>query len=124
VDRNQLEEAARVIEEGLALAHRTSEGLYEPELFRLRGEVLLRRAPTPDDALIERAADDFRRSLEIARRQETKSLALRAAMSLARLGSRFAAVGDGRDLLAEIYGSFTEGFETPDLREAKRMLDN
>jgi predicted ATPase len=119
-ERGQVEEAGRVLEEALALAQRTGEGLYEAELYRLRGEVLLRGTAGGEAA--RRAEDDFRRALEIARRQEARSLQLRAAMSLYRLQRRTGAAQEGREMVAEVRGGFTEGFDTPDLKEAGALL--
>src|SRR4029453_17443030 len=92
---------------------------WEAEVHRLRGVVLLRQPGTPQ----EEAETWLQRALDVARRQEAKSLELRAAMSLARLwqqqGQRTAAYA----LLAPIYGWFTEGFDTADLQEPKALLD-
>lgn len=115
--QGKLRESARVLEEALALARQTGEGLYEPELHRLRGELLLRRGEE------RRAEEDFQQALEIARRQEAKSLGLRAAMSLVRLGQRRGTPEQARALLAETYGWFTEGLQTPDLYEARQLLE-
>ena len=65
----------------------------------------------------------FQRALDIARHQQAKSLELRAAMSLARLWQQQSKRDDARQLLAEVYGWFTEGFDTADLQEAKALLD-
>jgi predicted ATPase len=112
--RGAVEGGLRVVEEGLAVARRTGEGLYEAELYRLRGELVLRGAG-PEAA--RRAENDFRRALEIARRQEARSLELRAATSLCRLGCE-----ESGGALAEVYGRFTEGHETADLKEALALL--
>ena len=81
--------------------------------------MLLRQAGTPQ----EEAETWLRRALDVARRQEAKSLELRAAMSLARLWQQQGKRAAARDLLAPIYGWFTEGFDTADLQEAKALLD-
>jgi adenylate cyclase len=121
--QGRAEEAGRVLEEALALARQTGEGLYEAELYRLRGEVLLHGTDKPDAAVFQRAEEDFHRSLDLARHQEAKSLQLRAAMSLTRLSRyRGLVVAEARELLAEIHGWFTEGFHTPDLRAAGELL--
>jgi predicted ATPase len=91
---------------------------YEAELYRLEGELRL-RLDTPDEL---RAETGFRRALEIARQQQAKSWELRAATSLARLWAGQARRTDARDLLAPIYGWFTEGFDTADLKDAKALL--
>ena len=92
---------------------------YAPGLHRLEGELLLRRsAPAADEA--ERC---FVRAIELARGREEKSLELRAATSLARLFSSCGRRADARALLAPVYGWFTEGFDTADLRAAKTLLN-
>ena len=91
---------------------------YEAELYRLRGELLLRQA-TPD-ALQEEEC--FHQALAVARRQEAKSLELRATMSLSRLWQQQGKPEEARQLLAEVYTWFTEGFDTADLREARALL--
>jgi len=97
----------------------TGSGLLEPELYRLKGELLLARdrAAEPDAEIA------FRQAIDIARRQGTKSWELRSALSLSRLFLNQGKRDDARRLLAEAYGWFTEGFDTPDLRDAKKLLD-
>jgi predicted ATPase len=85
----------------------------------LRGE-LTSRLPNPDPA---KAEDSFRTALAIAREQGTRSYELRAATSLARLWAEQGRRGEARELIASVYGWFTEGFDTADLKEAKRLLD-
>src|SRR5262249_54045288 len=82
------EGARGVLEEALALAARTGEGLYEAELYRLRGEARLVCAGEPSEAALHEAEEDFRRALDVAGRQEAKALQLRAAMALACLARR------------------------------------
>ncbi|MFO0842054.1 MAG: hypothetical protein U0797_06580 [Gemmataceae bacterium] len=110
-----VKEARAVLAEALALVERTEERLYEAELCRLRGESFLRGGTAPDEGAAQSAREAFEQSLDVARGQGAKSLELRAAISLTRLGQR-------RDLLAEVFGSFTEGFNTPDLVEAAELL--
>jgi predicted ATPase len=81
---------------------------------------LLRTVFPPNEADAERS---FHRAIEIARRQEAKSLELRAAMGLARLWDQQGKRAEARELLAGVYGWFTEGFETADLREARALLE-
>ncbi len=119
--QGQVEEGCRVLGEALALARQTGEGLYEAELYRLRGEMLLRTASAPGEAIAQ-AAEAFRQALEVARRQGAKALELRAAVSLARLSPRLGAAEEAQALLAETYCGFTEGFQTPDLQEAHGLL--
>jgi predicted ATPase len=88
-------------------------------LYRVKGELLLRRSAEHQ----AEAESCFRQALEIARRQGAKSLELRAAMSLSRLWQRQGKRAEARQLLAEVYGWFTEGFDTPDLQEAKVLLE-
>ena len=91
---------------------------YEAELYRLRGELLLRQ--TAPDAL--QAEECFHQALAVAHRQGAKSLKLRAIMSLSGLRQQQGKPGEARQLLAEVYTWFTEGFDTADLREARALL--
>ena len=101
------------------MAHRTGERRDEAEISRVKGELLLQHAvPNAPEA-----AACFQQALALARRQQTKSWELRAAMSLARLWQRQGKRAEAGELLAEIYGWFTEGFEIADLREAKALLE-
>jgi len=86
----------------------------------LRGELLLRQGPRPT---WEEAEACFQRALEVARRQQAKSLELRAAMSLSRLWQQQGKQAEARALLAPLYGWFTEGFDTADLQEAKALME-
>jgi predicted ATPase len=108
----QREEGRRVAGEALAVS-RTDAGLY-----RLKGELLLRCSAEHH----AEAESCFRQALEIARRQQAKSLELRAAMSLARLWQRQGKRAEAHALLAPVYGWFTEGFDTADLHEAQVWL--
>ena len=114
----QAEEGLRVLAEALAAVAKTGEHSYEAELHRLKGELLLRQA-VPDEPQAESC---FRQALDIARRQQAKSLELRAAMSLSRLWQEQGKRQEAHDLLAPIYGWFTEGFDTADLQEARALL--
>jgi predicted ATPase len=91
---------------------------WEAEIHRLRGVLLLRQTGTPQ----AEAEACFQRALDVARRQEAKSLELRAAMSLARLWQQQGKRAEAHELLAPIYSWFTEGFDTADLQEAKALL--
>jgi predicted ATPase len=90
----------------------------EAELYRLRGEALLAGAGT-----VSEAETAIEKAIDVARRQNAKSWELRAATSLARLRVGQGRRSGARDLLAPVYGWFTEGFDTADLKEAKRLLD-
>ena len=114
----QIEEGLAAIREGLEIAARGGQRYCEPELLRLKGELLLRGA-----AGCDQAESCFREAIAIAGTQEAKSLELRGATSLARLWRGQGQSREARDLLAPVYGWFTEGFDTADLREAKALLD-
>jgi predicted ATPase len=112
------------VAEGLAVSQRTGECFFEAELHRLRGDLLLTRdAQESEWKLQGEAAVCFRRAIEVARRQQAKSLELRATTSLARLLRDIGPRDQGYSMLAEIYNWFTEGFDTADLKEAKSLLD-
>jgi predicted ATPase len=98
---------------------RGSDAIWEPEVHRLMGDLLLRRNPRAPD----RAEVSYRRAIERARSQEAKSWELRAATSLARLWRDQGKPTEAHELLAPIYGWFTEGFDTADLKEAKALLE-
>jgi predicted ATPase len=92
---------------------------WEAELYRLKGELLLQHTWTqPEEVEV-----CFQQALTVARRQQAKSLELRAAMSLARLWQRQDKQVEAHELLAPVYGWFTEGFDTTDLQEAKALLE-
>jgi predicted ATPase len=124
----QVEEGLTTLDEALAIAHRGGEHFYEAEIHRVRGGLLLRciepvemmRAEAKAEAEAERC---FQHAIEVARKQQAKSLELRAAMSLSRLWQKQGKREEARQLLAAIYGWFTEGFDTPDLKEAKALLE-
>jgi predicted ATPase len=92
---------------------------WEAEVCRLRGALLLRQPGTPQ----AEAEAWLQRALDVARRQEAKSLELRAAMSLSRLWHQQGKRQEAHDLLAEVYAWFTEGFDTADLQDAKALLE-
>ena len=110
-----------MLAEALALMHRTGEAFHGAELHRLQGEFLLRQEAA--EVACREAEACFRRALAIARRQQAKSLELRAAMSLTRLYQKQDRQAEARPMLAECYDWFTEGFDTPDLQEAKALLE-
>jgi predicted ATPase len=97
----------------------TKERWWEADINRMAGEIAL-LSPEPDAA---KAQEYFERALTVARQQKAKSWELRAAMSLARLWRDQGKVQQARELLAPVYGWFTEGFDTRDLKEAKARLE-
>jgi predicted ATPase len=115
----QAEAGLRVLAEALAAVQKTGECFYEAELYRLQGELSLARS-TRQTAEAEAC---FHQALDVARHQKAKSLELRTAMSLSRLWQCQGKRHEARQLLAEIYGWFTEGFDTADLLEAKALLE-
>jgi predicted ATPase len=113
----QLDESLALFDEALQIVERTGECWLEAELNRQKGQLLLRQGHS------EAAHALYRKALSIAREQEAKLWELRAAASLARLRRDQGRHVEARDLLAPIYGWFTEGFDTADLKEAKVLLD-
>jgi class 3 adenylate cyclase/tetratricopeptide (TPR) repeat protein len=109
--------------EGLAVSKRTGERWFDAELYRLRGELLLKCEAQAASKVEDEADACFRQALEIARRQQAKWWELRATTSLARLLAKQGHREEARTMLAEIYSWFTEGFDTADLKEAKALLD-
>lgn len=103
----------------LAMLEETSERWHEPEAHRLNGELLL-SLPTVETGAAESA---FRKAIEVARGEQAKWPELRAARGLARLWTEQGKRTEAHDLLAPIYAWFTEGFHTPDMIEARMLLD-
>ena len=103
----------------MTAVEKTKESWYEAELNRTAGEIA-RNSKEPDAT---KAETYFERALTVARQQQAKSWELRAAMSLARLWRDQGKVQQARELLAPVYGWFTEGFDTRDLKEAKALLE-
>jgi predicted ATPase len=123
----QPDAALATLTAALAAAQRTGERFYEAELHRLQGQLCLQTAirdsvsgVSTQDAMAEAC---FQQALAVARQQQTKSLELRAAASLARLWQQQGKHAEARALLTPICGWFTEGFDTPDLQEARALLD-
>jgi DNA-binding SARP family transcriptional activator/predicted ATPase len=112
------ETGLQALDEALTLCDRNDERYYEPEIHRLRGELLLALA-APDHAAAEVALE---RALELARAQAARMLELRTAVSLGRLWRDQGRVAKARELLSPVYAWFTEGFDTLDLREAAELL--
>jgi predicted ATPase len=113
----QPEEGLTTLAEAFAFVEETDERHWEAELYRLRAELLLMQG---DEAEAEAS---FHKAIEVARRQQAKSWELRAAIGLARLWQEQGRMDEARQMLAEIYGWFTEGFDTPDLQEARALLE-
>jgi predicted ATPase len=114
----QVEEGLATLAEALEGIHRTGERWYEAELYRLKGTLTLQsKVPSLKSQVEEEAEACFHKAIEIARHQQAKSLELRAVMSLARLWQQQGKRDEARQMLAEIYGWFTEGFDTKDLQE-------
>lgn len=127
------DDGLRLLDEALEVSHSYGEAYYQAELYRIKGDVLLMQAAGPGLSLgssgrkpaVQHAQAQacFHQAIEIARRQKAKSWELRAAMRLARLCQNQGEKQEALDLLSNIYGSFTEGFDTLDLREAKALLN-
>ncbi len=119
------EEGLTVVAEALTLVERTEERYHQAELYRLQGELTLlqfsvKRSRATDQ---QQAEESFRKSIEIARRQEAKSFELSAVMSLSRLWQEQDKKAEAWKILAETYNWFTEGLDTADLKDAKALLD-
>ena len=108
-----------VLTEALTLAETTGERWYDPELYRLKGELLLQQSSSNQTE----AESCFQQAIAIAQDQQAKSLELRAVMSLSRLWHQQGKRQEAHDLLAPVYGWFTEGFDTADLKDAKMLLE-
>ncbi len=132
----QVEEGLTALAEALALVDKTGERVDEAELYRLKGQLTLQKFNVQGSTLkIENssefevrsseseAEESFLQAIEIARKQQAKSLEMRAVMSLAKLWQRQGKTKEAHQMLSEIYHWFTEGFDTKDLQEAKVLLD-
>ncbi len=114
-----LEDGLAAIDKAMGVMQRCDERYMEAELYRLKGELLWMRGEPESE--VEKY---FHQAIEVSRRQQAKSWELRATMSLSRLRQKQGRNEEARQMLAEIYGWFTEGFNTPDLIEAKALLDS
>ena len=119
----------RMLAEAVALVEETEERFWEAEIYRLKGELLLKaegaglsRGAVEGMQDTESPEGGFLKAIEIARRQESKSLELRATVSLARLWQQQGKKNQAGHMLADIYGWFTEGFDTIDLQQAQALL--
>jgi adenylate cyclase len=113
----QPEKSLSTLAEARALVEETDERYWEAELLRQQAELLLAEGDAAE------AEACLKEAIEVARRQEAKAWELRATTSLARLWHEQGRTGEAHSLLAEIYGGFTEGFDTPDLLEARALLE-
>jgi predicted ATPase len=114
----RIEDGLSAIEEGLAMANEDRDRFSLPEFHRVRGGLLMARSAECKAA----AEDAFKQAVGIAKNQQARSLELRAATRLARLWQAQGKTTEARGLLAPIHDWFTEGFDTPDLKEAKALL--
>jgi class 3 adenylate cyclase/predicted ATPase len=120
----QAEEGLLMLEDALAIAQANEERYYEAELHRLKGSLTLQAKVQGPKSRVEKEAEDcFQQAIDIARHQSMKSLELRAVMSLSRLWRQQGKTEEARRMLAELYGWFTEGFDTADLRAAETLLE-
>jgi TOMM system kinase/cyclase fusion protein len=115
----RFDDAHKALDEGLAVAEKNDDRCHEAELYRLKGELLLAESSDAGTA----AEGCFRQAIETARRQQSRAWELRATMSLARLLQRQARREEARAALAAVYAKYTEGFATPDLVDAKTLLE-
>jgi predicted ATPase len=114
----QIDKGLHALNEASQVIAATGERNWEAEVCRLKGELLLRQGEAEGEA-----EACFRQALDVTRRQEAKSLELRATVSLSRLWRRQGKEKEGRTLLKGVYDWFTEGFDTVDLQEAKALID-
>jgi len=112
----QIEEGLNIVAEALVLMDNTGESVYKAELYRLKGTLTLQ------SQVEEEAEACFHKAIDIARQQQAKSLELRAVMSLSRLWQHQGKKQEAHQMLADIYGWFTEGFDTKDLEDAKTLM--
>lgn len=117
----QIDNALQAFDDALALVPTTEGPLWQAELWRLKGETLLKAEGA--GRKVEEGETCFQQALAVARRQQARTLELRTVLSLCRLWQQGGQVAAARDLLGPIYDWFSEGFDTPDLREAKAFLE-
>jgi predicted ATPase len=117
LEAGQLEQAQGALDEAFMSVQQSGERMVEAELHRLQGELLLAQAEEDE------AEACFRQAVEVARRQQAKSWELRATMSLCRLWQQQGRSAEAREMLATVYGWFSEGFDTPDLKDAQTLLE-
>jgi len=120
----RFEEGLATVAEAMAIVENTGERYNDAELHRLKGDLIIGCSGTDAEHGVQTEAEEcFWKSIEIARKQEARSYELRAVTSLSRLWKRQGKEAEARQMLAEIYGWFTEGFDTADLKEAKALLE-
>ena len=117
LEAGQLEQAQRALDEAFMAVQQSGERMVEAELHRLQGELLLAQADEDE------AETCFRQAVEVARRQQAKSWELRATMSLCQLWQQQGRSAEAREMLATVYGWFSEGFDTPDMKDARMLLE-
>jgi predicted ATPase len=115
--QGEVEQGFAAVEEALDVVQRTGQRNFLSELYRLKGELLLKQTGKNDEAEAL-----FQQALQTAETQGARSLRLRAAMSLFRLWSKGGGNEEARALLERVYSTFTEGFDTADLKEARALL--
>jgi class 3 adenylate cyclase/predicted ATPase len=123
-EMGQIDEGLNTLVEAIAAANKTEERLYEAELYRLKGQLTLQRKVHEPKSKAEEAEACFFKAIDIARKQQAKSFELRAAVSLACLWRSQGKREEARLLLSDIYGWFTEGFDTNDLQQAKALIED
>ncbi len=120
----RFEEGLDAVEEAIAIVEKTGEGYYVAELHRLKGELVLGRSGAEAEPSGQTEAEEcLRKSIEIARQQEARSFELKAVTSLSRLWKQQGKKAEARQALAEIYGWFSEGLDTKDLKDARALLE-
>jgi predicted ATPase len=122
-EMEQIDEGLNALVEAIAAANKTEERLYEAELYRLKGQLTLQCTVQDPESKVEEAEACFFRAIDIAHKQQAKSLELRATVSLARLWQGQGKKAEAHQLLSDIYGWFTEGFDTNDLQQAKVLIE-
>ncbi len=114
----RFEDARKVLDEGLTVAAKNDDRCHQAELYRLQGELVLLQSPEQVDA----AEQCFDQAIATARGQQSRAWELRATISLCRLWQRLGRNREAQDALSAVYGTYAEGFKTPDLREASALL--
>jgi predicted ATPase len=119
----QIDKALASVEEGLAVSDRIEDRLYYADLYRLKGELLLKDKKSGQVEGFSEVEKCILKAIDVSRHQKAKSYELRSVISLYRLRQKQGKAKLAHAILKKIYGWFTEGFASPDLREAKRLLD-